>query len=304
MLENPKLRGYILTLIATIAMSNVFIFSKAALMEVELIQFGFYWFGFAILWNLIYAIPKKKYSNFGKLRTKDFSFLIVIGLLELIGTTLFFMAINIVENPAIVSFLANVTPIFVTILGIFFLKERFNKIEAIGFALTLLGAFIISYQGGGTLSEIFIRGTGLVLLSSFIFGFAFILAKKSVARIDAPILSINRVLFLFVFSALLVLAKDVSLVISWKGLYNIILGSLLGPFLAALTGYSAIKYLEASRVSIIQSSKGLFVLVGAFTYFGILPSAYQFTGGLITILGVLFIIGGKKYLLKKRKQVN
>ena len=63
MLENPKLRGYILTLIATIAMSNVFIFSKAALKEVELIQFGFYWFGFAILWNLIYAIPKKRYSN-------------------------------------------------------------------------------------------------------------------------------------------------------------------------------------------------------------------------------------------------
>ena len=34
MFENPRLRGYILTLIATIAMSNVYIFSKAALREV------------------------------------------------------------------------------------------------------------------------------------------------------------------------------------------------------------------------------------------------------------------------------
>ncbi len=300
MLENPKLRGYILALIATIAMSNVYIFSKAALKEVELIQFGFYWFGFAILWNLIYAMPKKKYSDLGKLKSKDFSFLIVIGLLELAGTTFFFMAINTVENPAIVSFLANMTPIFVTILGILFLKERFNRIEIIGFVLALSGAFIISFQGGGALSEIFIRGTGLVLLSSFIFSFAFVLAKKSVARINAPILSINRVLFLFVFSAILVLVKDVSLAISWKGLYNIILGSLLGPFLTALTQYSAIKYLEASRVSIIQSSKGLFVLAGALIYFGLFPSAYQLAGGLITILGVIFIVGGKKMLSGKR----
>ncbi len=131
MFENPKLRGYILALFATIAMSNVYIFSKAALKEVELIQFGFYWFGFAIIWNMVYAIPKKKYSNLSKLKSKDLSFLIVIGLLELAGTTLFFMAINIVENPAIVSFLANMTPIFVTIFGILLLKERFNKIELV-----------------------------------------------------------------------------------------------------------------------------------------------------------------------------
>lgn len=300
MFENPKLRGYFLALIATIAMSNVYIFSKAALKEVELIQFGFYWFGFAIIWNMVYAIPKKKYSNLSKLKSKDLFFLIVIGLLELAGTTFFFMAINIIENPAIVSFLANMTPIFVTIFGILLLKERFNKIELVGFVLALLGAFIISYQHGGTLSKIFIRGTGLVLLSSFIFGIAFILAKKSVVRINASILTINRVLFLFIFSTLLVLAKDVSLVISWKGLYNIILGSLLGPFLTALTQYSAIKYLEASRVSIIQSSKGLFVLVGAFIYFGIFPSAYQLTGGLISILGVILIVGGKKILSGKR----
>ena len=83
-------------------------------------------------------------------------------------------------------------------------------------------------------------------------------------------------------------------------LYNIILGSLLGPFLTALTQYSAIKYLEASRVSIIQSSKGLFVLAGALIYFGLFPSAYQLAGGLITILGVIFIVGGKKMLSGKR----
>jgi len=298
--ENSKLRGYILALIATLAMSNVYIFSKAAMKEVGLIQFGFYWFGFAILWNLIYALPQKKYSNLSKLKPRDFSFLFVIGFMELAGTTFFFLAINTIENPTIVSFLANMTPVFVTILGIIFLKKNFNKVELIGFVLTLLGAFIISYQRGGDFSEIFIRGTGLVLLSSLIFSIAFVLAKKSIVTIDAPILTINRVLFLFIFSALLMFARDVSLSISWKGLYNIILGSLLGPFLAALSQYSAIKYLEASRTSIIQSSKGLFVLIGSLIYFGIFPYTYQIIGGLLAILGVIFVGGGNKIRLRKK----
>ena len=60
---SKQFKGYIFSFIAVLAMSNVFIFSKAALNEVELIQFGFYWFGFAILWNLLYALPAKKYKN-------------------------------------------------------------------------------------------------------------------------------------------------------------------------------------------------------------------------------------------------
>ena len=42
-----EVKGYIAVLVATIAMSNVYIFSKAALNELSLVKFGVYWFGFA-----------------------------------------------------------------------------------------------------------------------------------------------------------------------------------------------------------------------------------------------------------------
>ncbi len=49
-------KGYAFAFIATVAMANVYVFSKAALNELNLFQFGFYWFGLAIIYNAIYGI--------------------------------------------------------------------------------------------------------------------------------------------------------------------------------------------------------------------------------------------------------
>ncbi len=291
-------KGYVLSFIAVLAMSNVFIFSKAALNEVNLFQFGVYWFGFAILWNLLYAIPGKKYRNIRKLKRKAYRALFIIGLLELIGTAFFFMAIKKVDNPAIVSFLTNLTPVFVATFGFLFLKERFNLLEALGFALAISGALIISYSKGKGVVEVFLDGTGYIIISSLAVSAAFIISKKFIKDIDPGILSMNRVLYLFTFAIVLLLINNLSIAISWKALYNLVLGSLLGPFLASITNYSSLKYLEASRATVIASSKSLFVLIGAFVYFGIFPRPLQVTGGIITIIGVILVITGKRILRK------
>ena len=291
-------KGYVLSFIAVLAMSNVFIFSKAALNEINLFQFGVYWFGFAILWNLLYSVPGKKYRNVKKLKKNAYTALFIIGLLELVGTAFFFMAINKVENPAIVSFLTNLTPVFVTTFGVLFLKERFNFLEGLGFALAISGALIISYSKGKGVAEVFMDGTGYIILSSFAVSVAFIISKKFIKDIDPGILSMNRVLYLFIFSIVLLIVNDMSLAISWKAIYNLLLGSLLGPFLAAITNYSSLKYIEASRATVIASTKSLFVLFGAFFYFGIFPRPLQVTGGIITILGVILVIAGKRILRK------
>lgn len=80
--------------------------------------------------------------------------------------------------------------------------------------------------------------------------------------------------------------------------------STLGPFLASLAGYQALRYIEAGRASVLGSSKGLFVLIGAFFYFGTLPQAHQIWGGLISILGVVLISMGKVWSSKKTKKAS
>ncbi len=81
-------------------------------------------------------------------------------------------------------------------------------------------------------------------------------------------------------------------------LKNIFIGSLLGPFLTVISGYLALQYIPLSRKAIVASTKGLFVLLGSYLYFGEFPKTIALTGGFITIIGVLFIAFAKMKMHK------
>ncbi len=296
MQNNPVIKGYIFAFLATLGMSNVYIFSKAAMAELDVIQFGFYWFGMALLWSLIYMLGTGKVKSIKSLNKRSKILLIIIGIFELVAASTLFLAIETVENPTVISFLHNLTPIFVTILGISFLTERFNFIEGIGILLTITGAFLISYTGQKKLSEIFIDGTGLITISSLFLSISIVIAKSRIKHIDPSILMINRISYIFIFAILLMVYTGKSLEISGTALFNVAAGSILGPFMTALAQYSALKYIEASRTMIIQATRGLFVAIGAIIYLDILPEVMQIIGGTITIVGVIVITLGKRIM--------
>jgi drug/metabolite transporter (DMT)-like permease len=300
--DQPK--GYIFAFIATISMANVYVFSKAALLELNLYQFGFYWFGFAILWNVIYGIPAGKIEVARALRVNDFKILIVLGILELIGTTLFFMSIEVTTDPAIMSFLQNLVPLFVIIMGVSLLGERFSGIQIVGVILTLTGAAITSFSGGKSGSGVFVPGTLLMIASTLFLATTTIISKKYIKRIDPGLLSLNRSLYLFAFAAILMVVNGEKFIISNRALVNTVIGSILGPFLTALSTYSALKYIEASKSTIIQSSKGLFVTLGAWLYFSTIPKSFQVIGGILTIIGVVVLITAKEKVIKKGEKTH
>lgn len=297
---SDNFKGYLAAITATLALSNVYIFSKAALQEVHLAQFGLYWFGMALIWNALYISLRKKKSGIRKITARQWQILVLTGLLEVASTTLFFSAISTVENPAIVSFIGNVGPVFVGLLGFVVLNERFNSIEIFGIILTLLGAFIISYRPNISFSDFYSEGIVFILASAFISSIATIITKKNIKNVEPIIFSTNRTLYLFVFSTIVFVGLDLNTSIPKTALFNITLGSLLGPFLAILASYVAMQFLEASRTSIIMSTKSLFVLVGAYLYFGLLAQEFQILGGLLTITGIIVITSGRK--LKMRMQ--
>ncbi|HUS85889.1 MAG TPA: DMT family transporter [Bacteroidales bacterium] len=285
-----KIKGYLFAVLATLAMANVYVFSKAALNELSLYQFGVYWFGLAILWNLIYAIPAGKIRVARALGIREIRILIVIGIIELIGTTLFFLSIEATTDPAIMSFLQNLVPLFVIIMGVSLLGERFTLIQAIGVAVTLSGAVVTSFTGNVAGEGLFVPGTFYMIASTFFLAANMIISKKYIRKLDPGLLSLNRSIFLFALALVLMITTGESFSISGKALFNSLAGSLLGPFLTAISTYTALKFIEASKSTIIQSSKGLFVILGAWVYFGTIPESFQILGGILTILGVIVLI--------------
>lgn len=292
----PTVKGYLLAIIAVLAVSNVYIFSKAALSEVSLPQFGSYWFSFGLLWILLFAYYRKAFKIFKTLTKRNYLTLIYLGLFDVLGTYFFFKAIFTISNPSIVSFIGNISPAFVITLSVLLLKEKFNKLEILGVFLALSGAFIISYKGNQNLSDMFLNGAQYVLFGSIIGAVNMVVIKKNIKNIPPIILTLSRTSFLLLFSLIALIVSHQSIVIPSTALKNIFIGSILGPFLTVIAGYLAIQYIPLSRKAIIGSTKGLFVLIGSYIYFGNFPNATALLGGFVTIIGVLLISFGKMKL--------
>ncbi len=293
-------KGYVFALIATLAYSNVYLFSKAAMNEFPLAQFGTMWYTVVAISCFLFALFNKKLGHLAQLSGKQFRILVTLGLLELITTTLFFVSIHIIPDPSVTSFLGNMYPVMVMLGGIFILDERFGAIEIFGGFLALSGAFVISYSGGTTLETLFIKGTGIVFLNAIFATTATLIVKKFVREISPELLNLNRSVWLLVFSVIMFFVMGETPVSSAPALKNTIIGALL-EFTAILTVYYSFQYIEASRSSIVQSLKGIFVLIGAWLFFHTLPAKHQLLGGMITVVGILIMALAQAGVFRNKK---
>ena len=299
-MKSDTFKGYFFALVATLAFSNVYIFSKAALNEVHLAQFGLYWFIISSVLSLLYAIWNKKLAQLRSLTKRQVQILITLGFLEILTTTTFFVSINIIPDPSVTSFLGNMYPVMLALGGVFLLKEKFGWIEIAGAMLALTGAFIISYTGGTTLKTLFIKGTGVVFINAVLATTASLVVKVHVKKMSPELLNLNRSVWLLVFSAVVFMVTKQSLIIPVSALKNIAAGAVLGPFLAVLTVYYSFHYIEASRSSVVQSLKGIFVLIGAYLVFKTFPQPHQLIGGLITVVGVMVMTLAQSGFFQKK----
>ncbi len=286
-MKSDQFKGYFFAILATVSFSNVYIFSKAALNEIHLIQFGFYWYALGTFFNTVWAARKGSLGTIKLLKWPQVWIMVLLGILEILTNTTFFLSIHIIPDPAVTSFLGNLYPVFLTLGAVMLLRERFTPIESTGVMLAFAGAFVISYTGEANFRNMFIPGTLVVLINAIFAATTSLVVKVNVRKLTPELITLNHNLWLFVYSAILMLITGKSFVIPSTAMLNIAIGSFLGPFMGILAIYYSFKYIEASRSSIVQSTKGIVVLIGSYLYFGTLPLAHQLLGGLLTVAGVL-----------------
>lgn len=298
MTKTHNWKGYLYAVLGAVSISNVYIFSKAALLELDLLVFLFYWFLLGLLWfagylwwrgqlREVFGQSRQQYRTVGK-----------IGLFEVLTTGLFFYSIDVIDNPSLVSFMGNIGPVWVAVLGFLMLGERYTWAELGAMLLVLVGVLALSYRPGTHLADMFVPGAQWVLLSSLLGAFSTVYTKKGVASVRPVLMSLGRVVVLFVATALAVVVAGRSLAISGTALFHTAMGSFLGPFLAVSFNYSAMQTLPASLYSIINSTKSFFVVLGAFLFFQILPTGYQLLGGVLSVLGLVALVLAKRHKTK------
>jgi drug/metabolite transporter (DMT)-like permease len=287
--KSQEWKGYVFALVGTISFSSLYVFSKAGLNQVELAQFGVYYFGLGFLLNLLLSFFSGKLRFRGGISREVIILLAALGIIDILSNVTFFISVNAIPDPSVTSFLGNLFPVFMTVLAITFLKERFSLIEATGAGMAIAGAFVISYSGELDWKKLFIPGTGWVVLNTFFAASVAIIAKKNIGKLSPEIFNLNSNAWIFLFFLGYFLWSDQSLAIPMNAFQNIALGAFFGSFLALLSFFYSYRYISASRSSIVQSLKGIFVLLIAFFYLGQLPVAVQLWGGAITVSGVLIM---------------
>ena len=90
-MKSNTLKGYLFALVATLAFSNVYIFSKAALNEIHLTQFGLYWCALGVFFSLLFAVKGNKIRQISFLSKKQVRILLILGGLEILTTSTFFI---------------------------------------------------------------------------------------------------------------------------------------------------------------------------------------------------------------------
>ena len=167
----------------------------------------------------------------------------------------------------------------------------------------VFGAMLTSYSGNLSINDFFIPGVGLVVLNCMGAATATVIVRAKVNNLTPEILSFNRIFWLLIFFSGWVIIADIPLVITSRGFMNTLFAAILDPVLAILLAYKAYQYIEASRGTIIQSTKGLLIIPVAYFYFGTLPLPHQIAGGVIAMIGVGIIGFGQHKLSKKNQKV-
>jgi drug/metabolite transporter (DMT)-like permease len=289
-----SLKGYLFALAASLALANSFVFSKAALQVINIIEFGFLWFGLGTIWNFGWLIFKSRSQLFKARAPGVIGLALLIAVIEGAATGLFYIAIREMENPAIVSFIGNIGPVFVTVMGITLLKEKFNKYQISGILLTLIGVFVISYRRGSDLAHLFQPGSQYVILAAVLFAIATITARKQREKLDPELMSTIRSAIMFLFFAVIFIFKNQSLSLSSSTWIDLLVGSFLETLLTIVFAYQALRYIEATKTSLIISTKGIWVLISAYFMLNTFPAGYELLGGLLTVIGVTLITLGRR----------
>jgi drug/metabolite transporter (DMT)-like permease len=218
--QKETFKGYFYTILATIAFSNVYVFSKAALNEISLPLFLFLMcsMGFAI--NLVVLAFKGGFSKLLAVPKAMWWIFPTLGLIEIFAVFMFYASVNAISEPAVTGFLGNLFPLFTTMLGILFLKERFSPIETVGVFVVFAGALLTSYSGNVTLKDFFIPGVGLVVMNCLGAATATVIVRAKVKNLTPEILSFNRTFWLLIFFSGWVFLSKTPIVFSNQALTN------------------------------------------------------------------------------------
>lgn len=280
-------KGILIALAATASVSLNFVTAKYAMQGIEVLAFLPLWFGVAALYTSVYGLKHRRQWAI-QLRG-SWKPLLGVGLLCTVGAFLIFSGLHRLD-PTVTSFLARSEALFMILLGFTVLDERFTARTGGGIILAVAGMIIISYGTGQGQIWIVIMVIGGYLADSLYR----LVIKCITASTSAFLINWVRVTTAaIVLGAVAAGTGHFHIPTSASHLIVLVVGAFFGPFLAHTLYFYSLRYIGLSELAVMRTTQPLFVALYASVFLGMIPTANQFAGGVLIIIGAILLTMGR-----------
>ncbi len=293
-------------LLATFLWGGTFVAGKIVTPYVTPSVIGFMRFLFASIFLI--CILKKQGFILSRLNVKQF---FEILFLALTGSVIYNIAVQIglhTVDAMRASLIVTATPLVVTLGALIFFKEKLTFIQAVGLAITTLGAVIIITNGE---IKSFFMNTGfsygdIAVFISMLSWASYVLAGKLVLSTLSPIVIVTWatifatiILFPFTLYDLYFYENTFNTEVVFAALY---LG-IFGTGVAFIWFYEAIEMFGAARTSIFHNFEPVAAVSLAIIFLGEKLTLAMFFGGILSAVGV-YLANQSHLVIKHSKKLN
>ncbi|MBI4375676.1 MAG: DMT family transporter [Elusimicrobia bacterium] len=280
-------RGLFFAFASLNASALVFVLGREGLRLVPFWSFLFYWYLFGLFPFAAMARARPETLPW-RFRRANLKALGVFFALDTVSALAFFWSLSHLPA-AMSSFLSQIGLLFVVLIGVGWLGERYTRAEAAGTLLILAGLALMAYtaQRGQRL------GIALSLVASLTWALSHFWMKRLMRDENPWALAHlrNVVYFLISMPGLIWLREWPTVGSSWAWAV-LAAGGLIGPFCNMGFRYEAVRALGVSRVSLIVAQNPLLVLLMTPLMGQELPSVRQIIGGIIALSGTIALLMG------------
>jgi RarD protein len=244
----------------------------------------------ALIATLVYFLYLSfRKSSWKRIEPRDWWIVILLGLLNIPLNQFFFLTGVSYTSPPNVSLAYALTPVFVFLIAVIFLKEKISLLKILGIILAVSGAIVLLSEKGFNFSSDSLKGDIFALLASFSWGLYTILGRNFTRKYGAIYstalsMAAGFILFIPVFFFF-----EGSLEISNISAQNwgelVYLGAVTSG-LGYVLWFYALKKMEASKLSVFNNFQPALTAILAFLFFGTGVTMYFIVGGTMIVVGV------------------
>ena len=235
----------------------------------------------------------KNFKQLKNLTFKDWKQLVLIGLIGgSIPFLLFFKGLQL-STGSQGSFIHKTLFIWVSILGVIFLKEKLSKKVLIPALVLLFGNFLLLNLN----SFSFNFGNLLILIATLFWGVEIIIAKKVLKKLNSNIVAFGRMFFGSVFILIFLLFTGQVSLVGSLGFSQVMWVLITSVFLFGyvFTWYKAIKFTKVSVATSVLLVGSVITTLLSFVFLDKMISLSQLFGLVFLVVGVVWVIKLEKF---------